>query len=72
MDFHPFAKTLHDWETGVPVDCGAPWKCETIEAAVEKGAHKSATTAESITLIEEDVAYQVKAGYAQIISWDDL
>jgi hypothetical protein len=72
VDFHPFVKTLRDWETGVPVDCGDPWKWETIEAAVEKGAHKSATTAESIALIEEDVAYQVKAGYAQIILWEDL
>jgi hypothetical protein len=72
VDFHPFAETLHDWETGVPVDCGDPWTWETIETAVEKGAHKSATTPESIALIEEDVAYQVKAGYAQIILWDDL
>jgi hypothetical protein len=39
---------------------------------VEKGAHKSATTAESIELIAEDVEYQVKAGYAQIITWTDL
>jgi hypothetical protein len=72
VDFHPFSKTLHQWEQGVPVDCGEPWAWETIEAAVEKGAHKSATTAESIALIEEDVAYQVKAGYAKIILWEDL
>jgi hypothetical protein len=72
VDFHPFSETLREWETGVPVDCGEPWTWETIEAAVEKGAHKSATTEESIALIEEDVAYQVKAGYAQIIPWEDL
>jgi hypothetical protein len=72
VDFHPFAETLREWETGVPVDCGDPWAWTTIEAAVEKGAHSSATTDESIALIEEDVAYQVKAGYAQIISWDEL
>jgi hypothetical protein len=72
VDFHPFAGTLREWEKGVPVDCGAPWAWETIEAAVEKGAHKSATTQESIALIEEDVAYQVKAGYARIIRWEEL
>jgi hypothetical protein len=72
VSFHPFAETLKDWETGVPVDCGAPWEWETIEAAVDKGAHKSATTDESIALIAEDVAYQVKAGYAEIVSWDEL
>jgi hypothetical protein len=72
VDVHPFYETLHQWETGVPVDCGEPWAWETIEAAVAQGAHQSATTAESIALIAEDVAYQVKAGYAQIISWEEL
>ena len=69
VDFHPFAATLMDWSSGVPVDCGVQWAWETIEAAVEKGAHKSATSAESIQLIAEDVAYQVQAGYAEVILW---
>jgi hypothetical protein len=72
VNFHPFAATLKQWETGVPVDCGMPWAWSTIEAAVEKGAHKSVTSAESIALIAEDVAYQVKAGYAQVITWTEL
>jgi hypothetical protein len=37
VDFHPFAKTLKEWEMGVPVDCGKELTWETIEAAVEKG-----------------------------------
>jgi hypothetical protein len=72
VNFHPFAETLSEWETGVPVDCGAPWGWDTIVAAVEKGAHKSATTDDSIALIAEDVQYQVNAGYAEIVLWDDL
>jgi hypothetical protein len=64
VDFHPFVETLREWEKGVPVDCGRPWEWTTIEAAVEKGAHKLATTPESVALIAKDVAYQVKAGYA--------
>jgi hypothetical protein len=72
VNFHPFAATLWEWETGVPVDCGDDWAWDTIVAAVEKGAHKLATTEESITLIAEDVAYQVAAGYAQIITWEEL
>jgi hypothetical protein len=56
----------------VPVDCGVPWAWATVEAAVEKGAHKSATSEESIQLITEDVAYQVAAGYAEVISWAEL
>jgi hypothetical protein len=39
VDFHPFAATLKEWETGVPVDCGVPWAWATVEAAIEKGAH---------------------------------
>jgi hypothetical protein len=72
VDFHPFVETLQEWELGVPVDCGTPWDWKTIEAAVEKGAHKSALTPELIELIAEDVEYQVKAGYAQVISWAEL
>jgi hypothetical protein len=33
---------------------------------------KSATSAESIALIAEDVAYQVNAGYAQVVTWTKL
>ena len=72
VNFHSFAPTLQQWEHGVPVDCGPDWEWETIEAAVQHGAHQSATTPESIALIKEDVAYQVKAGYAHIISWKEL
>jgi hypothetical protein len=38
---------------------------------VEQGAHKSATSEESIKLVQEDVAYPVKAGYAEVIAWRD-
>jgi hypothetical protein len=72
VSFHPFAETLSAWETGVPVDCGAPWAWDTVVAAVHKGAHKSATSDESIALIAEDVNYQVQAGYAEIVSWEEL
>jgi hypothetical protein len=72
VDFHSFSGTLREWEMGVPVDCGDPWTWATIEAAVEKGAHKSATSPESMALITEDVAYQVRAGYAEVVSWEWL
>jgi hypothetical protein len=69
VNIHAFSGELRKWEEGVPVDCGDPWAWETVEAAVEKGAHKSATSEESIKLVQEDVAYQVKAGYAEVIAW---
>jgi hypothetical protein len=72
VDFHPFVETLKEWETGVPVDCGEAWEWDTVEAAVAQGAHRSATSPESIALVKEDVAYQVQAGYAEIVRWEDL
>jgi hypothetical protein len=57
---------------GVPIDCGMPWLWEMIEAAVEKGAHNLATMDEVIALIAEDVAYQLAAGYTQVITWMEL
>lgn len=72
VNFHSFLETLRQWETGVPVDCRKPWTWTTIEAAVEKGAHKLATMAESIALISKDVAYQIAAGYAKVIFWEEL
>jgi hypothetical protein len=43
INAHTFIETLKDWESRVPVDCGEPWAWPIIEAAVEKGSHKSAT-----------------------------
>jgi hypothetical protein len=70
--FHPFLATLKEWERGLPVDCRAHREGATIKVVVAKGAHKSATTNKSIVLIAEDVAYQITAGYAQIIMWEKL
>jgi hypothetical protein len=72
VNFHPFAETLKEWETGAPVACGKPWTWATIKVAVEKRAHKSAIMAESIALRAKDVAYQVAAGYAQVITLQEL
>lgn len=65
-------ETLCKWEEGVSVDCGGNWTMEQIEAAIQQGPHKLALDLEAITLIEEDVAYQVQAGYAQVMEWETL
>jgi hypothetical protein len=72
VNFHPFTETLREWEEGVPVDCGEDWTLEQIEAAISQGPHQSALTPESLELIEEDVAYQVRAGYAEVVDWEWL
>jgi hypothetical protein len=72
MNFHPFMETLRQWEEGVPIDCGEAWTSAQIEAAFQQGPHKLALDAEARSLIAEDVAYQVRAGYAQVVLWDWL
>ena len=44
---HPFAPTLLEWEKGIQVDCGPEWDMATCEAAVDRGPHPSAMTAEA-------------------------
>lgn len=72
VGFHPFTEELREWESGVPVDCGKNWDWAVIEQAVARGPHVSAMTPEAIELVTEDVAYQVKAGYARIFTWAEL
>jgi hypothetical protein len=69
---HPFGETLQEWRTGVPVDCGDPWKREAIEAAVMRGPHPTARAAEAVALVHEDLTYQVQAGFSKIVLWDDI
>jgi hypothetical protein len=69
VNFHPFMKTLRDWEEGIPVDCGNDWTLDQIDAAIAQGPHQSAMTPKSLKMITEDIAYQVRAGYAEIVAW---
>jgi hypothetical protein len=69
---HPFVETLRIWENGIPVDCGPDWQWDVVEAAVAQGPHRSSLTPESIALFQEDVDYQVKAGFCKIYSWDEV
>ena len=71
-DVHPFAPTLEKWEQGIQVDCGENWKWEVIEEAVRHGAHPSAQTPDSIALFADDIAYQQRAGFCQVFTWEEL
>ena len=67
MNAHEFGPTLAEYAVNrVLVDCGEQWTREVIEAAIEKGLHASARTAEAIALFREDILYQVNAGFANI------
>jgi len=71
-DGHPFVDTLREWQKGIGVDCGADWSLDSIMTAVERGPHRSAITPESLALFKEDIAYQVTAGFCEIMSLKDV
>jgi hypothetical protein len=69
---HPFGQELKKWEQGVDVDCGEDWTIEQIEMAIRQGPHRSALTKEAIELFAEDIEYQVKAGFSEVVLASDL
>jgi hypothetical protein len=69
---HPFGPELKEWEKGVEVDCGVDWSREMVEVALQRGPHPSAQTPEAIKLFKEDLAYQVNAGFCDIVLASEL
>ena len=69
---HPFGPVLDDWKHGVPVDCGPDWSAEHINVAIQRGPHRSALTPEALQVFEEDIAYQVSAGFSEVIPLSEL
>jgi hypothetical protein len=71
-DAHPFTPVMKEWRHGIKVHCGPDWSWDTIEAAVARGPHPTACTPYAYELFNEDIAYQVKAGFSQVMLWDDV
>jgi hypothetical protein len=69
---HPFGSELARWERGVAVDCGEEWSREAIDIAVARGPHPTAMTPDAVNLVHEDIEYQVKAGFTEVVFWDDI
>ena len=66
-------KTLHDFAThGCAADCGPPWTREVIEWARQAGPHVSALSPENLYLIWDDVGYQERAGFVNIVPESEL
>jgi hypothetical protein len=69
---HPFLSTLQEWERRIPVDCGPDWDWGIIKAAMARGPHPTARTPNLVALIQEDIEYQIKAGFCRVLLWDDI
>jgi hypothetical protein len=63
---------MKEWRHGIKVDCGPDWSWEAIEAAVARGLHPTAYTSDAYALFDEDITYQVKAGFSHVMLWDDV
>lgn len=68
-DFRTLMQYAHE---GVPTDCGPDWSPAAIQAARAAGPHDIALLPENVTLMWEDIEYQVKAGFVSLISETQL
>jgi hypothetical protein len=69
---HPFGATLKEWSYGVQVNCGNDWTREAIDLAIQHGPHPTACLPEALEVFAEDIAYQVEAGFTELVFWDDI
>ena len=54
------------------MDYGEDWSRSTIEAAIARSPHQWALTTKALKLFEEDIMYQVEAGFAKVVLWGDI
>jgi hypothetical protein len=69
---HPFGAQLASWTTGVSVDCGDEWSREAVELALARGPHPTAIAPDAVSLVLKDIGYQVKAGFTEVVFWDEI
>lgn len=65
---HPAAPSLLQYATrGCPVQPGKPWTVEKMQAAINRGPHKSALVPDAIDQLQSKVKEKVAVGQAQIV-----
>ena len=70
---HEAADVLRDWEQfGCPTATGRDWTIDEIQAAINRGPHKSALEADAIKHFAEEVTDKVAKGQARVVLWDDI
>ena len=70
---HEAADLLTDWEKfGCPTQTGRDWSLAEIQAAIDRGPHKSALEPDAIAHFAEEVADKVAKGQARVVLWDDI
>ncbi len=64
---------LKEWATyGCPTNTGKPWMQNQMQAAVERGPHRSALTDDTIAHFRNEVDKKVKSRQAKLVAWDSI
>ena len=64
---------LLDWaEHGCPVDTGPDWTKEQIEAALERGPHKSAFLPGAAEFLIQETKEKAANSYAKVVRYGDI
>ena len=50
----------------------AEWSRAAVNIAVAQGLHPTAIEPKEVALVHEDMDYQVKAGFTEVIYWDEI
>ena len=70
---HEAATILKDWEQfGCPTATGSDWTTTQIQAAINRGPHKSALEPDALEHFATEVANKVAKGQARVVLWDDI
>jgi hypothetical protein len=70
---HEAADILCKWEHfGCPTAAGLDWTLVEIQAAIDRGPHKSAREPNAIAHFAEEVTDKVAKGQAQVVLWEDI
>jgi len=71
---HEVADLLTDWEKfGCPTQTGRDWSLAEIQAAIDRGPHKSAIEPDAIAnVVENEVDNKVVKGQVRAVLWDDI
>ncbi len=70
---HEVAGILAEWaKFGCPTKTGRDWTVFKIQAAINRGPHKSAVKPDAIAHFAEEVSDKVNKGQAWVVLWDDI
>ena len=70
---HEAAGVLAEWETmGCPTCTGRDWTLAEIQAAIDRGPHRSALEPEALRHFNDKVQEEVTKGQARVMLWDDI